>query len=141
MLRVRATFPDFSRRALGLCNHHSVGRAIGEANGPQKGLVQQMNETSRFPIIAAKRTTDKVSRASSRQAFVEGGRLHFPASNGQRMPTFDPLFDEMTTFPIAAHDDSVDACIDLMDLATSSKPPSKPNRIERKTGLERLYGA
>ena len=141
MLRVRATFPDFSRRALGLCNHHGVVRAIGEANGPQKGLVQQMNETSRFPIMPAKRTTDKVTRAASRQAFVEGGRLHFPSSEGQRMPAFDALFDEMTTFPIAAHDDSVDACIDLMDLASSSKPPPKPNRIERRVGLGKIYGA
>ncbi|QDP54711.1 MAG: putative terminase large subunit [Prokaryotic dsDNA virus sp.] len=141
MLRVRATFPDFSRRALGLCHHHGVVRAIGEANGPQKGLVQQMNEASRFPIMPAKRTTDKVTRAAARQAFVEGGRLHFPSNKSIILPAFEPLFDEMTTFPIAAHDDTVDACIDLMDLASKSKPPPKPNRIERATGLSRVYGA
>jgi predicted phage terminase large subunit-like protein len=149
MLRVRASFPDFSRRALGLCNHYSVARAIGEANGPQKGLVQQLNEESRFPIMPAKRVTDKITRAAARQAFVESGRLHLPLEETQDAPgvkvahkaVFSPLFEEMSSFPVAGHDDTVDAAIDLMDLASSSKPPPKPVRIKRPTDLGRIYGS
>ena len=144
MLRVRATFPEFSRRAMGLCSHYGVVRGVGEANGPQKGLVQQLNESSRFPIMPAKRTTDKITRAASRQAFVESGRLHIPMDSNSAKRThdakFNDLFDEMTSFPVAGHDDTVDACIDLMDLATVSKPPAKPNRIEGKSSFNKIYG-
>ena len=103
-----------------------------------------MNEMSRFPIMPAKRTTDKMTRAASRQAYVESGRLHLPLDSdaGKRThkSTFNDLFDEMTSFPVAGHDDTVDACIDLMDLASTSKPPPKPTRIERKTGFDKIYG-
>ena len=144
MLRVRATFPEFSRRALGLCSHYGVVRGVGEANGPQKGLVQQLNEQSRFPIMPAKRTTDKMTRAASRQSYVESGRLHLPLDAGAdkrtHKSTFNDLFDEMTSFPVAGHDDPVDACIDLMDLASIPKPLPKPNRIDRKPGSDKIYG-
>lgn len=146
MLRVRTTFPDFSRRALALCNNYGVNKGIGEANGPQKGLVQQLNETAKFPIMPAKRDTDKVTRAVATQAFVESGRLHLPFSDNKTKasPTFVPLYDEMTTFPIAAHDDIVDAVVDLMTVASSMRKPAAPNRIrnadEEKRGLDKIYG-
>ena len=146
MLRVRTTFPDFSRRALALCDKYRVRRAIGEANGPQKGLVQQLNETSNFPIMPAKRDTDKVTRAVATQSFVESGRLHLPCGDNAGKPNsvFVPLYDEMTTFPIAAHDDSVDAVVDLMTVASTMRKPEPPTRIrnEDETALRlgRVYG-
>tara|TARA_R110000824_G_scaffold114279_8_gene264708 strand:+ start:236 stop:1255 length:1020 start_codon:yes stop_codon:yes gene_type:complete len=132
IIRIRSTFPEFTRRAIELCDKHGVSRAIGEANGPQKGLVQQLNELSKFPIMAAKRDTDKVTRAAATQAFVESGRLHLPSSsNTARVRTdFLPLYDEMTTFPIAAHDDTVDAVVDLMAVASIMRAPTSPKRIQ-----------
>tara|TARA_R110002020_G_scaffold26072_8_gene84392 strand:+ start:4062 stop:5405 length:1344 start_codon:yes stop_codon:yes gene_type:complete len=130
MIRVRTTFPEFTRRALALCDKHVVARAIGEANGPQKGLVQQLNEEANFPIMGAKRDQDKVTRAAATQAFVESGRLHLPSENTTKpRRDFMPLYDEMTTFPISAHDDTVDAVVDLMTVASVMRRPESPRRI------------
>ena len=146
LLRVRTTFPEFSRRAIALCERHGVRRAIGEANGPQKGLVQQLNEAANFPIMAAKRDLDKVTRAAATQAFVESGRLHLPSAGNAAKVRSDimPLFDEMTTFPISAHDDTVDAVVDLMAAAYVMRPPASPKKISNKQQdtdpFSRVYG-
>mgnify|MGYP003652373530 CR=1 FL=1 len=148
MVRMRSTFPDFKRKSLSKCNEHGVTRGVGEANGPQKGLVQQMNEESNFPIVPSKRDLDKVTRAVGIQTFVEAHRLHLPAFDGdgvienlKRLRTdMRPVYDEMTTFPISAHDDTVDAVVDLVDLANVSIAPLKPNRIEKPGGLSKVYG-
>lgn len=146
IIRIRSTFPEFTRRAIELCDRHGVSRGIGEANGPQKGLVQQLNEQAKFPIMAAKRDTDKVTRAVATQAFVESGRLHLPSSSNKAKVRNDfiCLYDEMTTFPIAAHDDTVDAVVDLMAAASIMRAPSSPNRIRGaidKSGpsFDRIY--
>lgn len=118
MIRVRATFPDFTRQAIRACVAAGVTQAKAEGNGPQKGLVQQFNMDAPFPVVPVNRDTDKLTRATQRQAFVEGGRLHLLSTTGGRVcKQLEPLYDEMTTFPAGNHDDTVDAALDLIDMA------------------------
>ena len=127
LLRVRASFPDFLKQAIKLMERHQVKRAVAEANGPQMGLVQQANRDSPIPITPMERTTDKITRASEKQAFVKTGRFHLPYGNdGKCSRGLLPVYDEMTTFPAGGHDDTVDAAIDLMELSMRSKSNAPP---------------
>lgn len=141
IIRVRATFPEFKRQAIKAMVAAGVVQAVAEGNGPQKGLVQQMQEDSPVPIRRLDRTTDKVVRASERQGYVEVGKLHFPVGpDGLVRSDFQVVFDEMTTFPVGGHDDTVDGIIDLIGLSTKFPPPLKTTRTEnRKKSPHSIY--
>ncbi|HCX87927.1 MAG TPA: hypothetical protein DG761_07865, partial [Gammaproteobacteria bacterium] len=113
MVRQRSTFPDFCRVALDRMRTLGVAQAVAEANGPQMGLVQQMQQDAPCAIRPLNRDKDKITRASERQGFVEAHRLHLPADegssgHGQVRPDFRVVWDELTTFPVGGHDDTVD---------------------------------
>lgn len=144
LYRARLPFPEFKRHALALCARAGVTQARAEANGPQKGIVQQLNHEAPFPVIGLERSKDKITRAAERQAFVESGRLHMPARRGptgEKVPAkeFQILYDEMTTFPASEHDDTVDAVVDMMGMTTRTpgrinvtripSPKSRPGSI------------
>lgn len=153
MLRLRATYPEFRQKALALCERHGVKRAAGEGNGPQAGIVQDLNSIAPFPVMSMDRLTDKITRAVEKQAFVESKRLHIPGEplpGGGLEPTalFRPLYDEMLTFPAGNHDDTVDAVLDLIELTQTTpnpasvyRDPTKSRIIDpAKERLSRLYG-
>lgn len=118
MWRVRMQFPEFSRLVATNVRSLGVRQLIAEAQGTQAGLVQQLRTMVGVPIVDAIRTTDKYSRATEKQSFVETGRFRLPRSeDGKVLREFLPLYDEMTTFPAAEHDDVVDASVDLITLA------------------------
>jgi predicted phage terminase large subunit-like protein len=133
MLRARKPFPEFKRDALTRCARAGVTRARAEANGPQRGIVQQLNNDAPFPVVGIERSADKITRATEQQAFVEAGRLHIPGRKGptgETVPTatFAPLWDEMTTFPASEHDDTVDAVVDMM---AACLRPVRQTRVAR----------
>jgi len=130
IIRQRSTFPDFARTAIKAMERLGVTQAVAEANGPQKGLVQQMQQDCHVPIRPLNRDKDKITRASERQGFVESGKLHLPEHDGTVRSDFRVVFDEMTTFPVGGHDDTVDAVIDLIELVAQIGEPLKASRIE-----------
>ena len=141
IIRQRSTFPDFARSATKAMERHGVTQAVAEANGPQKGLVQQMQQDCRVPIRPLNRDKDKITRASERQGFVESGKLHLPDDGGTVRSDFRVVFDEMTTFPVGGHDDTVDAVIDLIELVMQIGEPLKANRIENdRRDPKTMYG-
>ncbi len=145
MVRVRKTFPDFSKLAIQAGIDNKVHDARAEGNGAQLGLAQRMNDDSPFPIVSVERTKDKITRAAEEQAFVESGRFHIPAERvgGRLVPVakFKILFDEMTTFPASGHDDTVDASLDMMTLAKSyTSVKTKPSSFPKPDRLAELYG-
>lgn len=146
LYRARLPFPEFARNALRLCNRAGVVDARAEANGPQKGIVAQLNADARFPVIGLDRAVDKVTRATATQSFVESGRLHVPGRRGptgETVPTatFQPLWDEMTTFPASDHDDTVDAVVDMMGMASRAAGATRVSRIQSPTSRPAsLYG-
>ena len=141
IIRQRSTFPDFARVATKAMEASGVVQAVAEANGPQRGLVQQMQTDCSVPIRPLNRDKDKITRASERQGFVESGKLHLPEADGTVRSDFRVVFDEMTTFPVGGHDDTVDAVIDLIELTMSFGEPLKVNRIENDRSNPRgMYG-
>lgn len=149
LIRERMQFPDFMRRVIAACERYKVRYAGAEANGPQKGLVQQANQNAPFPVRPINRKLDKVVRASNVQAQVEMGRFRLAGERDgsgvlRVAKRLQPLYDEMTTFPAGDHDDTVDAAIDLMDArpATSGvSRPVEPTRVYSAASprLDRIY--
>ena len=118
----RSPFPEFKRKALQRCERWGVVSGAAEANGPQRGIAQQLNYESTFPIRYLERDRDKITRAAEKQSFVESGRFHMRAISGQfgqLEPTkgMQPMYDQMATFPASGHDDYVDAAVDICDFA------------------------
>ena len=141
MIRVRETFPEFKRLAIALGRIHGVKRAKGEAVAGQRGLVQQFNEEAPFPVESVNRTSDKVFRASSLQPFVSTGRFHIKRGpEGYAVPSMAALFDEMILFPSGAHDDCVDAAMDMMEMALEGSGNPRGERITDQTDIENLRG-
>lgn len=130
IIRQRSTFPEFARTAIRAMEGAGVTQAVGEANGPQKGLVQQMQQDCKVPIRPLNRDKDKITRASERQGYVESGKLHMPSQDGAVRNDFRIVWDEMTTFPVGGHDDTVDAIIDLIEMAAQFGKPLKASKFE-----------
>jgi predicted phage terminase large subunit-like protein len=87
------------------------------------------------------RDKDKITRASERQGFIESGKLHLPEQDGTIRSDFRIVFDEMTTFPVGGHDDTVDAVIDLIELTMQIGEPLKTARIENvRKDPKQMYG-
>jgi predicted phage terminase large subunit-like protein len=93
------------------------------------------------PIRPLNRDRDKITRASERQGYVESGQLHLPAQDGTIRSDFRVVFDEMTTFPVGGHDDTVDAVIDLIELTANMGAPLEAARIgNAKKNPRDIYG-
>ena len=143
---MRSTFPDFVARLLPLCEQYGVKAAKAEANGPQRGLVQELNRQTPFPVTGIERTKDKHTRAAELQSFVESGRFHLRADKVDGVerpatPELQRLYDEMTTLPAGDHDETVDAAMDLMEFTAKSATGFKATRIQdKRKALARIYG-
>lgn len=111
--RVREPIPVFKRSVAEIAASLGVTCIYAEGNGPQDGMVQELREACRCPVVGLQRSTDKHIRATEVQSFVEQGRYHLPAGpDGQVRADFLPLFEEMVGFPAAAHDDCLDVAVD-----------------------------
>lgn len=143
-LRMQATFPEFLRRAVDACDRLGVAQIIAEGNGPQAGLCQQLQQSTRIPVRRVARTKDKITRASEAQAMVEQHRLRLRCrADGRVEPSQQPIVDELVGFPAGEHDDTVDAVVDLLEHARTRRydPRAKPSTIaSTKPKLWRLYG-
>ena len=143
-IRVQATFPEFMRRAVDMCERLGVSVMLAEGNGPQVGLCQQLAASTKIPVQRLTRTKDKVTRASEAQPAVEQGKLRFRCRPDGRLETsLEPIRDEMVAFPAAEHDDTVDAVCDLLEHARTRRydPQSKPVTVQGKDPrLWRIYG-
>ena len=144
MLRGKWEFPDFKRRMIAMGRDHDVERCNAEANGPQKGIVQQLNRDAPFPVIGIDRDRDKVTRAIGVQAAVESGRLRLPRDPSSKAPAvserFSALFDEMVVFPAGEHDDCVDCAIDLLAKTGKSTGGYNVITIGQDKGVSSYYG-
>jgi predicted phage terminase large subunit-like protein len=143
-LRMQATFPDFMRKAIELCERLEVALILAEGNGPQAGLCQQLAASTRIPVNRLARTKDKITRASEAQPAVEQGKLRLRCrADGGLEPSMQPIRDEMIAFPAAEHDDTVDGVVDLLEHARSRRydPQNKPATVrDTRDKLWRIYG-
>jgi len=140
ILRVRESFPDFARMARELVERRGCKMVLAESNGPQKGVFDQFRATCRQPVVAVERTTDKHLRAAGTQPYVAAGKLRFPiGDNGEMRKDFRPVMDEMLSFPAGAHDDTVDAIVDLCNAASMGAIVTGGGAVTVSTGVQRMF--
>ena len=74
------------------------------------GLIQQLKQKN-IPIQGIPRNKDKVSRAYDVSPQMEAGRVYLMRDNGH----LTDMLNELSTFPLSAHDDTVDPLMDAID--------------------------
>jgi phage terminase large subunit-like protein len=103
-----------------------------EANGPQKGIFDQFAAMTSQPMLSVDRVNDKYIRSVAAQPFVQAGKLMFPTSaDGRVISSFQPVVDEMLSFPAGSHDDTVDVIVDLCGEAVRGSLSSSDRRVRR----------
>ena len=80
------------------------------------GLIQQMKQAG-IPVGGIQRNRDKVTRAYDTAPQVEAGNVLLP----ERHQHLSDLLHELTTFPVAAHDDTVDPLMDAVQDMLNTK--------------------
>ena len=124
MIRVRVTYPEFKE----LLVEHAADcdRIVAEDVAAQRALIQDLNLTTPLNIKAMSpsagatggQSYDKRGRLNAVSPMIEAGKVHLPAYRQQEqiLPTreFEALYDELTTFPVCEHDDTVDALTQLL---------------------------
>ena len=141
MLRVRTQFPAFSTMLKSLISQWGITRATAEATGGQRMGIQQLNNDLPCPVEAVNRVSDKTLRAIPLQSFAESGRFHIQGTDdGEPIASLRELWNEMVIFPGGRHDDTVDAAMDMMQLAMQGGGSMPVNRItEDDGGVESMY--
>jgi predicted phage terminase large subunit-like protein len=111
--RERLEFPDLERMVPRLYAQWRPDAVLIEDKASGQSLIQSLNrENGRLqePLniipIAVPSTKDwKIVRVNERAPMIEAGRFHLPVA----APWLDETIHELTAFPLAAHDDIVDA--------------------------------
>ena len=127
VVRLRCSYPEFKKMAIAECRRWGVQKVKIESNGPQKGLRQDLGQAFAEVGISHQsgkdRDKDKTARASMQQAVVEQRRFHLRTDDrGELMTDMQVMFDELRTFPVGNHDDTVDVALDLMAEARMGNP-------------------
>jgi predicted phage terminase large subunit-like protein len=104
-LRQRLEYPDLKRAAVQLASAGGISAVLIEDKASGQSLVQDMQRSTRLPVLPVKVDSDKVSRAHVVVPSVEAGRIFAPAGAAW----LDEFLKELAAFPKGAHDDIVDA--------------------------------
>jgi predicted phage terminase large subunit-like protein len=84
---------------------------VFEGNGAFSGMAEMMRTQTGFgpKVKTVTNTKDKLDRVSTFSVPVENGKFRLKGRAGVVDPGQQALLDEMTSFPLAEHDDLVDA--------------------------------
>jgi predicted phage terminase large subunit-like protein len=103
--RERVEFPELKRVVALQADEWLPNAILVEDKASGQSLIQELKLATRFPILAIKVDSDKVTRAEAVTPLIEAGRVYLPES----APWLADFIDETAAFPNAAHDDQVDS--------------------------------
>lgn len=105
----RLAFPELVRAARGLVARFGRAEHLVEGKASGKSLRQQLRADG-IPLIEIPAEGDKVARAHTITRYFEAGMVHIVGDPGVN-PLVDALESELLGFPLAGHDDLVDATV------------------------------
>jgi len=124
MLRGKWEGPELEQQFklfYGLCsNKHKVRACYVEDKASGTGLIQSIKRYGKIPIQAVQRNTDKVTRAYDTAPWMAQGNIVMSRDIDQ----IEALMNELVTFPVGKHDDTLDPMMDAVTIAYS-KPKVK----------------
>lgn len=103
--KMRMDFPTLEQKAIEIGAEYMPNQIFIEDKASGQSLVQALKRRTRLPVKAVKVDRDKTARLNAVSGFFESGRVFLPHNESW----VNDYVEEMTTFPAAAHDDSVDS--------------------------------
>jgi len=112
----RCEFPELKRKvtALALEWHPHVILVEDKASG--QSLIQELQASTRFPVLPVKVDSDKISRAHAVSPMVEAGKVFLP----QSAPWLEDYLYSLSVFPVGAFDDDVDSTTQALNYMRNS---------------------
>jgi len=124
MIRGKWEAPQLLARAIAFWDKHRAAhggklrKMLIEDKASGTGLIQQMRQGG-IPVGDIQRNRDKVTRAYDAAPQIEAGNVLLP----ERHECLGDLLHELTLFPAASNDDTVDPLMDaVQDMLNSYKP-------------------
>jgi predicted phage terminase large subunit-like protein len=105
LVRGKWEFPELLRVVKVQAEEWQPHEVLIEDRASGQSLVQELKNSTSFPVIPIKADRDKESRASAVTSYFESGRVFFP----ENAPWVADLQDELCAFPNGLHDDQTDA--------------------------------
>lgn len=105
VFRDRLGYPELRRKIIEMNDRWRPGGVLIEDKASGEHLVQDLRYSGQVFAIAVQPQGDKVVRASSQAACIEGGRVFLPES----APWLGEFEKEVLAFPHGRHDDQVDS--------------------------------
>jgi predicted phage terminase large subunit-like protein len=105
--RDRVGFPDLKRRLVSIAGEWGPSVVLIENKASGQSLLQELQHGTSLPIRAVDVSIDKMSRVAAVTPTIEAGRVHLPDPNAA--PWVNDIIDELSAFPMAAHDDWTDS--------------------------------
>lgn len=110
IFRARLSYPDLKPRVIQLARRFGCRSPIIEDAGIGTALIQDLRRGG-LSVLAYKPRGDKVTRAAQASGLFSQGLVTMPANH----PELRAVEEEIKTFPNGAHDDIVDALVQMVD--------------------------
>ena len=112
----RVEFPELKRRVAASADEWKPHVILIEDKASGQSLIQELKQATRFPVLAVKVDTDKLSRAHAASPLVEAQKVFLP----QSAPWLADFLYELSVFPVGAHDDTVDSVTQALNYMRGS---------------------
>ncbi len=124
--RARMDFPDLKREVLSLANRWIADIVLIELAGSGISLFQQLRQDDRrdWRYVGTQPLLDKATRVEAQTARLETRRFLLP----DHARWLDELRRELLAFPMAKHDDQVDALTQFVEWASSPRGEARQQR-------------
>lgn len=110
-------FPDLTEKIVQMRNKHNANQVIIEDSPISKGLIQQLKQYN-FSVITHKPEFSKEVRANNQTFKIKAGEVILP----QDASWIEAFRSEILAFPKGAHDDQVDALVQLLENVQEFNP-------------------
>lgn len=117
----RVEFPELKKQVNILGNKWQPYAVLIEDKASGQSLIQELDRSSRYPILPIEVEKDKEVRAHTATPIIEAGKVYLP----ENAPWVADYIDSLASFPNGAHDDDVDSTTQALNyLVTNGFAPA-----------------
>lgn len=120
VLRQRLEFPELKRALVALAGEWHPNAILIEDRASGQSLIQELQRETSLAVLPISVDRDKVTRAQAVTPMVEAGKVFLPAS-ASWLPEY---LDELSSFPMAKHDDLVDSTTMALNWMRAPREPA-----------------
>lgn len=130
LFRDRLEYPDLRRTIIDHFNRFRPSVVLIEDAASGQSAIQDLRRNTSLPIVPVKAKGSKQSRADVVSPLWESGKVYLP----EYADWLEDFILELTSFPVAPHDDMVDAVVHaLMRLSSRGDVGTMPSILDMET--------